>query len=154
MIVGALASWSVSLLFHWDALVFYLVHILMWLLSDWLMLSIVQNGSLPFNKFEFVVGWLLRECSGPYLFFNALWNPSIMWREREFKLAWGGIAYEISHNTNEMNRNCNIKSAIKHNDNNKHRKTKGANTPLITRTDSQKCEAKPSTHQTNIEIDL
>lgn len=95
MIIGALASWSVSVLFHWDALVFYLVHVLMWLLSDWLMLSIVQNGTLPFNKFEFVVGWLLRECTGPYLFFNALWNPAIRWRERIFRLAWGGIAYEI-----------------------------------------------------------
>lgn len=95
MVIGAFASWSVSVLFHWDALVFYLVHILMWLLSDWLMLSTVQNGTLPFNKFEFVVGWLLRECTGPYLFFNALWDPAIRWRERIFRLAWGGIAYEI-----------------------------------------------------------
>lgn len=95
MVVGALASWSVSLLFHWDALVFYLVHILMWLLSDWLLLSIVQNGTLPFNKSDFVIGWLLRECTGPYLFFHALWNPAIRWRERVFKLAWGGIAHEI-----------------------------------------------------------
>lgn len=96
MVIGALASWSVSVLFHWDALVFYLVHILMWLLSDWLMLSTVQNGTLPFNKFEFVVGWLLRECTGPYLFFNALWDPAIRWRERAFRLAWGGVAYEIT----------------------------------------------------------
>lgn len=96
MILGGLASWSVSVLFHWDALVFYLVHILMWLLSDWLLLSIVQNSTLPFNKFEFVVGWLLRECTGPYLFFSALWNPAIRWRERVYRLAWGGIAYEIT----------------------------------------------------------
>lgn len=97
MILGALASWSVSLLFGFDALVFYLVHILMWLLSDWLMLSIVQNGTLPFNKFEFVVGWLMRECTGPYLFFSAIRNPAIRWRERVFRLAWGGIAYEITN---------------------------------------------------------
>lgn len=101
MILGALASWSVSVLFHWDALVFYLVHILMWLLSDWLMLSIVQNGTLPFNKFEFVVGWLLREWTGPYLFLNALWDPAIRWRERIFRLAWGGIAYEITNENGE-----------------------------------------------------
>lgn len=103
MVLGALSSWSVSVLFHWDALVFYLVHILMWLMSDWLMLSIVQNGSLPFNKFEFVIGWLLRECTGPYLFFNALWNPAIRWREREFRLAWGGVAHEITDDTGEYN---------------------------------------------------
>lgn len=97
MVVGAFASWSVSMLLHWDSLVFYLVHILMWFLSDWILLSIVQNGPLPFNKFEFVVGWLFREFSGPYLFLHALWNPAIRWRERVYKLAWGGIAHELSY---------------------------------------------------------
>lgn len=96
MIVGAFASWSVSFLFGWDSLVFYLIHILMWFLSDWILLSIVQNGSLPFNKFEFVVGWLFREISGPYLFLHALWNPAIRWRTRVYKLEWGGVAYELS----------------------------------------------------------
>lgn len=42
MIVGGLAAWAASLLFKWDPLVFYLVHILTWLLSDWILLSIVQ----------------------------------------------------------------------------------------------------------------
>lgn len=120
MVIGAFASWSVSVLFHWDALVFYLVHILIWLLSDWLMLSIVQNGTLPFNKFEFVVGWLLRECTGPYLFFNALWDPAIRWRKRAFRLAWGGIAYEIPSTNNSCtttnsiinNSNCKISHVI------------------------------------------
>lgn len=42
LILGACAAWSVSFLFHWDSLVFYLIHILMWFLSDWLLLSIVQ----------------------------------------------------------------------------------------------------------------
>lgn len=55
-----------------------------------------QNGSLPFNKFDFVVGWVFREFSGPYLFLHALWNPAIRWRARVYKLAWGGVAYEIS----------------------------------------------------------
>lgn len=94
-IIGAFASWSVSVLFRWDSLVFYLIHILVWFLSDWVLLSIVQNSSLPFNKFDFVIGWLFRECSGPYLFLLALWNPAIRWRTRTYKLAWGGIAYEL-----------------------------------------------------------
>lgn len=95
MVVGVCASWAVSVLFGWTALVFYMVHVLMWFLSDWVLLSIVQNGSLPFNKFEFVVGWLFRECTGPYLFLMALWNPAIRWRTRVYKLAWGGLAYEL-----------------------------------------------------------
>lgn len=54
-----------------------------------------QNGSLPFNKFDFVVGWLFRECSSPYLFLHAILDPTIRWRSRVFKLAWGGVAQEI-----------------------------------------------------------
>ncbi|XP_017469187.1 PREDICTED: ceramide glucosyltransferase [Rhagoletis zephyria] len=101
MVLGALASWSASLLFNWDPLVFYLVHVLTWFLSDWILLSIVQNGSLSFHKFEFVIGWLFREISGPYLFLHALWNPAIRWRKRTYKLQWGGVAYELpSSNTN------------------------------------------------------
>lgn len=42
LVLGAFAAWSVSLLFHWDSLVFYLIHILLWFLSDWILLSIVQ----------------------------------------------------------------------------------------------------------------
>lgn len=114
MVLGCLASWAVNVLFQWEALPFYLVHILVWFLSDWIMLSVVQvslenspcsnlpmipyphsqNGPLPFNKFNFVVGWLFREFTGPYLFLCALFNPAIRWRERTFKLHWGGIAYE------------------------------------------------------------
>ncbi|XP_063707336.1 ceramide glucosyltransferase isoform X2 [Culicoides brevitarsis] len=96
LVLGAFAAWSVSFLFRWDSLVFYLCHILLWFLSDWILLSIVQNGTLPFNKFDFVVGWLFRELSGPYLLFLALWNPEITWRTRIYKLAWGGKAYECS----------------------------------------------------------
>nr|CAD7198902.1 unnamed protein product [Timema douglasi] len=95
MVLGAFASWAVSFLFNWDPLSFYLVHILLWFLCDWILISIVQNGSLPFNKFDFVVGWLFRECSSLYLFLVALWNPSIRWRARTYKLRWGGVAEEM-----------------------------------------------------------
>ncbi|RZF41192.1 hypothetical protein LSTR_LSTR011573 [Laodelphax striatellus] len=94
MIIGGFASWSAYFLFHWDPLVFYLVHILLWFLCDWVLLSVIQNGSLPFNKFEFVVGWIFREVSGPYLFTCAIWDPAITWRSRTYKLRWGGIAEE------------------------------------------------------------
>ena len=42
MIVGLMASWGVSILFRWDGLAFYLIHILCWFLSDWMLLTIVQ----------------------------------------------------------------------------------------------------------------
>ncbi|CAH0561897.1 unnamed protein product [Brassicogethes aeneus] len=96
MVIGFFAAWSTSYLFKFEPLVFYLVHILLWFMCDWILLSIVQNGSLPFNKFDFIIGWLFRECSGPYLFLLAFMNPAIRWRNRMFKLAWGGLAQEIN----------------------------------------------------------
>ncbi|CAH2003523.1 unnamed protein product [Acanthoscelides obtectus] len=95
MVIGACAAWSASFLFHWEPLAFYLVHILVWFLSDWILLSIVQNGTLPFKRFDFIIGWLFRECSGPYLFLLAVLDPTIKWRNRVFRLSWGGIAQEI-----------------------------------------------------------
>ncbi|XP_068917682.1 ceramide glucosyltransferase-B [Tenebrio molitor] len=96
MMIGAVTAWSVSVIFQWDFFVFYLVHILIWFICDWTLLRIVQNGSLPFNKFHFVIGWLFRELSGPYLFVNAVLDPPIKWRNRIFKLAWGGVAQELN----------------------------------------------------------
>jgi hypothetical protein len=55
----------------------------------------LQNGCLPFNKFEFVVGWLLRECSAPFLFANALCHPTIQWRSGVYRLRWGGLVEEM-----------------------------------------------------------
>ena len=51
-----------------------------------------QNGALPFNKFEFLVMWMFRECSAPYLFLHAITNPDVSWRHQEFRLRWGGKA--------------------------------------------------------------
>lgn len=45
LILGAIAALSVNYLFQWDALVFYLVHILVWFLLDWILLSTVQVGA-------------------------------------------------------------------------------------------------------------
>nr|CAD7431507.1 unnamed protein product [Timema monikensis] len=46
MVLGAFASWAVSFLFNWDPLSFYLVHILLWFLCDWILISIVQSTSV------------------------------------------------------------------------------------------------------------
>jgi len=59
-------------------------------LIEWKFL--LQNGSLPFSKFDFVVGWLFREWTGLFLFVRALMEPQIQWRSRWYKLRWGGLA--------------------------------------------------------------
>lgn len=92
LLLGLLASWSAAILFEWNSLIFLLIHMLCWMLSDYLLLRVVQNGSLPFSKFEFMVSWLYREITAFPLFLRALWDQRIRWRTGSYKLKWGGLA--------------------------------------------------------------
>lgn len=50
MVIGGCAAWAVRVLFQWEPLVFYLIHILLWFMCDWVLLSVVQvNDSVFFN---------------------------------------------------------------------------------------------------------
>lgn len=95
IILGILTSWAVQFLFEWDPIMFILLHMLLWFLLDWVMLCVVQNGSLPFNKVDFLVGWIINEISGPAIILRALWDPTVRWRTRTFRIKWGGVAEEI-----------------------------------------------------------
>jgi hypothetical protein len=93
--LGLCTSWTVNFLFEWNSLVFFLVHLLCWFLSDYILLTICQNGSLPFSKFEYMLSWLYRESICFYLFCKAAANPTVKWRQGKYRLKWGGLAEEI-----------------------------------------------------------
>lgn len=93
--LGALASWAGSLLFDVSPLTFLLVHILVWFLLDYTRLKLLEVGSLPFSKFDFVVCWFMNEIGYLILLVQSHLDPVITWRGRKFKLKWGGIVEEI-----------------------------------------------------------
>lgn len=93
--LGAGAAWAASQLFGAEPLPFFLVHVLLWFLSDWLLLCSSQNGSPPFSKVEFLLGWIWCECCAPLLLVTAITRPEISWRTRCYKLDWGGKAHEL-----------------------------------------------------------
>lgn len=93
--LGLATSWTVNYLFGWNSLVFFLIHVLGWFLSDYLLLKIVQNGKLPFSKFDYVISWFYRESICLYLFVKAASNPTVKWRDGKYLLKWGGLAEEI-----------------------------------------------------------
>ncbi|ESO92359.1 hypothetical protein LOTGIDRAFT_120942 [Lottia gigantea] len=95
MLLGALSSWAVSYLFDWTSSVFFLVHVLVWFLLDYILAKIIQGGPLQYSKFEFLVGWILNEMSFIYLICCAHCNPTVEWRSKKFRLRWGGIMEEI-----------------------------------------------------------
>jgi len=99
MLSGALAALAAYIIFRLDPVCFYLVHVLVWFIFDWILIHIVQNGNLPFNKFEFLVMWLFRECGAPYLFLHAILNPDVSWRMQKFRLKWGGEAEAVISRT-------------------------------------------------------
>lgn len=96
VLLGAATAWACHYLFKWDPLVFYLVHLLIWFLCDFILLKIIQHGSLPFSKFEFVLGWLFREFMGLFIFIHAVRDPHIQWRSRSYRLLWGGVAEDFT----------------------------------------------------------
>ncbi|XP_047505853.1 ceramide glucosyltransferase [Pieris napi] len=93
--LGAGAAWAAGQLFGAEPLPFFLVHMLVWFLSDWLMLRSVQNGSPPFTKVEFLLAWVWSECCAPLVLATAVLNPEIAWRARNYRLDWGGRAHEL-----------------------------------------------------------
>ena len=93
--LGVCTSWTVNYLFGWNSLVFFLTHVLMWFLFDYMLLKTVQNGKLPFSKFEYIIAWLYRELICFYLFLKAAANPTVKWRDGVYRLKWGGLAEEI-----------------------------------------------------------
>ena len=95
LLLGLCGSWAVNFLFGWNSLVFFLIHILGWFLSDYTMLKVVQNGKLPFSKLDFVISWFYRETICFYLFVKAAANPTVKWRQGRYRLRWGGLAEEI-----------------------------------------------------------
>ena len=95
LILGMIAGWAMNFLFQFDPFAVYLFHLLTWFLLDFLLLTIVQNGSLPFSKREFVVAWLFRESTALLVFLKALCDPDIQWRTGTYRLRWGGVAEEV-----------------------------------------------------------
>eukprot|EP00096_Caligus_rogercresseyi_P011465 TRINITY_DN4509_c0_g1_i1.p1 TRINITY_DN4509_c0_g1~~TRINITY_DN4509_c0_g1_i1.p1 ORF type:complete len:407 (-),score=30.66 TRINITY_DN4509_c0_g1_i1:383-1603(-) len=90
--IGLLASWAVFHLWRIDPVLFFICHVVLWFIMDWILLCIVQNDPLPFNKLEFLLMWAYREVSAPWLFLSAQLNPGIKWRDKYYKLRWGGLA--------------------------------------------------------------
>ncbi|CAL1543959.1 unnamed protein product [Lymnaea stagnalis] len=91
VVLGVLTSWAANFLLDVSPLAFFLGHFLLWFLSDYILFRIVENGPLPFSKFEFVVAWLLREFLSPYILLMGHLKDHVVWRNQKYKIQWGGI---------------------------------------------------------------
>ncbi|RZF36784.1 hypothetical protein LSTR_LSTR015610 [Laodelphax striatellus] len=96
LLIGFLASWAGTYLFAWNPVAVFMVHIFLWFICDWTMFTIVHNGPLRISRFVFLVVWLLREVDSNFLFMSALADPSIVWRDKAFRVSWGGLTEKIT----------------------------------------------------------
>ncbi|CAG5123396.1 unnamed protein product [Candidula unifasciata] len=93
---GLIMAFVTEHLFSWIPLVFFMGHVLVWFILDYILLCVIQQGPLPMSKFEFLVGWLINEFSYPMIICRAHWDPLITWRSRRYKVRWGGITTEVT----------------------------------------------------------
>ena len=49
-ILGLYTSWTVNILFGWNSLVFFMIHVLGWFLCDYMMLKLVQVRMISILK--------------------------------------------------------------------------------------------------------
>lgn len=99
MLLGLLGASSVSFLWALDPFAIFLFHVLLWFLFDYRLLCTIQNGPLTFSKTDFIVAWLIRECTALLIFTKALASPEVTWRSKIFRLKWGGFAEEVFTDT-------------------------------------------------------
>jgi len=94
LLSGVLASWAFMFLLDVSPLAFLLSHLLVWFLFDYMLFRVVENGPLPFSKFEYVVAWMMRELLSPYIIATGHINNEVVWRTKRYKLKWGGRVEE------------------------------------------------------------
>lgn len=89
--LGLYGAWCVHRFLGINPFIFFPVHIGLWLVSDYIQLRMVQNGPLPFSKFEFLLCWLLREVVAIWIFLEGIVRPkTIRWGKRTYRLSLGG----------------------------------------------------------------
>ncbi|XP_064624290.1 ceramide glucosyltransferase-like [Lineus longissimus] len=93
--LGTLSSLVVTYLLGWNGIVFFLTHCLCWFILDYILLKVINNGPLPFSKFDFLVAWLFREIASPYLLIKSQISNKIHWRHRSYVVRWGGYLEEL-----------------------------------------------------------
>ncbi|PAA73272.1 hypothetical protein BOX15_Mlig029434g1 [Macrostomum lignano] len=99
---GLLGAWALPFLFpSLNPCACFLIHCLTWLLADYAMLrSCMDTAGVDekpqFGRVEFVCAWLLCVGMTPLNLLVSLSRSEIVWRNRRFRLSWGGATHEVS----------------------------------------------------------
>jgi len=116
MLLGSISAMSVSFLWAINPFAVFIIHVLIWFICDYKLLCTIQNGALTFSLTDFVIAWLIRECTALLIFLKALTNSKVTWRSRIFRLKRGGYAEEIpcENDTRDLNHAKSVPEAQTH----------------------------------------
>ncbi|BFZ01581.1 hypothetical protein BsWGS_04619 [Bradybaena similaris] len=98
--LGIWAGWALYHFFSINPFMFFMCHVVSWMVLDYIQLVTVQNGPLLFSKPEYVLAWIVRELTSTYIFILAVANPHyIKWGARTFRVKLGGLTELVKDKT-------------------------------------------------------
>ena len=91
--LGVYMGWAGWYFFQWNPVVFFCVHVLGYMVLDYIALTGVQNGPLVFSKGEYVKAWLVGELTLTLVYLLAVLDPHVIkWGRRTYRVKYGGLA--------------------------------------------------------------
>ncbi|ESO87535.1 hypothetical protein LOTGIDRAFT_235024 [Lottia gigantea] len=102
LVLGAYSAFFLHYYFGFNPYLFFIGHVTLWIIRDYIQLSIVQNAKLPFSKLTFVLVWFLREFLQIVMLMKAIMQPrTIKWGNRTYLVHFGGVT-EIKREKSSM----------------------------------------------------
>lgn len=80
-----------------DPGVYFLCHVLIWFLLDYILLLLIYPTCAPLciTKFEYLIAWCFSELTAIPSHFFVLFRKELHWRNKRFRVRWGGLSEQI-----------------------------------------------------------
>ncbi|PAA54005.1 hypothetical protein BOX15_Mlig021767g2 [Macrostomum lignano] len=99
LVSGAMGAWAFAFLLPSlvNPIVYLLTHCLIWLLADYTLLCSCLDPAEPlmFSRLAFMFTWLFSIGTQPITVVRSLFHSEIVWRDKRFRLQWGGNTVEL-----------------------------------------------------------
>ncbi|KAA3672356.1 ceramide glucosyltransferase [Paragonimus westermani] len=82
-----------------DPGVYFLCHVLLWFLLDYILLIHVYPPCVPLciTKLEYLIAWVFSEITAVPYHYGAVFKKELNWRNKRYRVHWGGVSEQIIH---------------------------------------------------------
>ncbi|VDP76586.1 unnamed protein product [Echinostoma caproni] len=80
-----------------DPGVYFLCHMLVWFLLDYILLLYVYPPCVPLciTRLEYLIAWIFSEVTAVPNHIGAAFKRELQWRDKTFRIHWGGLAEQV-----------------------------------------------------------